>query len=109
MTPGQLLNDSAAGNAINHLQLTFNSSPLAVAAQPVLFTEAAHSQSLCLPFELSFPDAVHKFTAAQRESCMRTAVEIIISHLFPNYTSFESFVLGICFYCYCVFTQKRLG
>lgn len=49
MTSGQLLNDSAAGNAINHLQLTLISSPSYAAAQPRLFTVTPHFPNLSPP------------------------------------------------------------
>lgn len=51
MSSGQLLNDSAAGNTINHLQLTFISSPLYTSAQLVPFTVTAHSR---VPFSTFF-------------------------------------------------------
>ena len=72
MTSGQLLNDSAAGNAIHHLQLTFISSPPYTEAQPVLFTVTARSSPATPPppfFEPSLPDTIHTALSSQVHSC----------------------------------------
>lgn len=104
MTPGQLLNDSAAGNAINHLQLTFISSPPHAAAQPVLFTVTAHPES---PPHPSHPHPPLLSSAclilyiplapARSISAKCTAVKTIISRLFPNSAGSKSFCARLGF------------
>lgn len=97
MTSGQLLNDSAAGNAIHHLQLTFISSPPYTAAQPVLFTVTAHSSPSPPPPFLSSACLI-LYIPLTPAKC--TAVKTIISHLFPNSIGLKSSVRGLCLYLY---------
>ncbi len=102
MASGQLLNDSTAGNTINHLQLTFISSPLYAAAQPVLFTVTAHPESLFPPFELSLLDTVHTIHSGLKHQRQMHSCE---NNHFTFISQFPWLKIILCLYL-CIYTKR---